>query len=285
MQNIQSLKKRVPMCTLTRAIAVVAVTAFGFVSTTASAATRSHSSVQWYPSGCGRAGSAHNETSRRLPPRGIVGYTRIYCDDFRGSQLGNGWFRFSGQPGGDPGAMFEKSHVTMAAGLLQINTYRDTKGSSWATGGVCKCGLKQTYGAYFVRSRITGPGDDNDLLLWPSRHIWPPEVDFAETSGTPTQTGWYLHFGAKNRQVSNQLHINLLRWHTWGVLWSAHSMTFTVDGHVWGRVTNPSLIPHTPMTLDLQEQTFCQIAPMYPTKPVSMLVDWVAEFAPRVHGR
>ena len=128
--------------------------------------------------------------------------------------------------------------------------------------------------------RVTAPGDDNVELLWPSAHIWPPEIDFNETGRSVAQTGWYVHFDANNNQVQNQLRINMAQWHTWGVIWRSNKVIFTVDGEVWGVVRNRSEIPHTAMTLDMQEQTFCGIAPECPSKPLSLLIDWVTVFSP-----
>jgi hypothetical protein len=136
------------------------------------------------------------------------------------------------------------------------------------------------YGAYFVRSRVTSGGDDNVQLLWPKAAVWPPEVDFNETGSSSTDTGWYVHYDAANHQVARTLRINLAHWHTWGVIWTRTRITFTVDGRVWGIEKNVSVIPHQGMTLDIQQQTFCGIAPECPTKPLSMFVDWVVEFAP-----
>jgi hypothetical protein len=232
-------------------------------------------------SGCSARGLARVEPSKALPPHRLAGYHLTFCDDFQGPRLGRGWFLFQGQPGGDPGAMFDPSHVQLHGGQLTINTYRDrSNGGSWATGGLCHCGHAQTYGAFFVRSRVTGGGDDNDELLWPSGHSWPPEIDFNETSPYLTRTASYVHYDASNRQIGHQLRINLVRWHTWGVLWSARSIVFTVDGRVWSRVVAPAAIPHVPMTLDLQEQTFCFNRTACPTHPVSLRVDWVSVFEP-----
>ncbi len=180
--------------------------------------------------------------------------------------------------------MFEPSHVVVENGTLMLNTYRDpAHNNGWATGGLCQCGVARTYGAYFVRSRVTGPGDDEVQLLWPAAHVWPPEVDFNETGLQLTKTAWYVHYRSSNDQVAKTLHVNLTKWHTWGVIWKARSLTFTVDGVVWGIVRNQAIIPHEGMTLDIQQQTWCGIAPECPTKPLSMLVDWVAEFVPARH--
>ncbi len=38
------------------------------------------------------------------------------------------------------------------------------------------------------------------------------------------------------------------------------SLTYTVNGKVWGSESNPADIPSTPMHLDLQQQTWCGAA-------------------------
>jgi hypothetical protein len=267
------------VCSIFSFAVATTATAHAASSTHAPAA---HIARHWAPSGCGLQGSDSTEPSGQLPPRQMHGYTLAYCNDFRGSNLSWGWGKFSGVPGGDPSGMFEPSHVVVADGMLELNTYRDPENDNrWATGGLCQCGVARTYGAYFVRSRVTGGGDDEVQLLWPAAHVWPPEVDFNETGRQSDKTAWYVHYRADNSQIAKTLHVNLTKWHTWGVIWTPRSLTFTVDGVIWGRVRSESVIPHEPMTLDIQQQTWCGIAPECPTKPLSMLVDWVAEFSPR----
>jgi hypothetical protein len=230
-------------------------------------------------SGCSVGARARAEPSHQLPIRRLRGDRLAYCDDFVGRRLARGWFLFRGHPGGDPGALFVPSHVRQHGGLLTINTYRDRfNGGRWATGGTCLCGHPQTYGTFFVRSRVTGAGDDNDELLWPAWHVWPPEVDFNETGASIAHTGAYVHYPAGNQQIGHQLAIDLMRWHTWGVIWTPRAVLFTVDGRVWSRVLDPAAIPHLPMTLDLQEQTFCFNGLACPSRPVSLQIDWVELF-------
>ena len=234
--------------------------------------------------GCASHAYASHEPSFQAPPgvHWLRGFTRSYCSDFLGSNLPGGWGRFSGVPKGDPSSMFDPSHVIVSGGMLALNTSRDSRnGGGWATGGVCQCGVGRTYGTYYVRSRLTGPGDDEVQMLWPVAHQWPPEIDFNETGQRVTKTAWYVHFRSSNHQIARTLNINLIRWHTWGVHWTPRIITFTVDGRVWGVVRSPSVIPHEQMTLDLSQQTWCGIAPVCPTHPVAMQVDWVAEFSPR----
>ncbi len=210
----------------------------------------------------------------------LPGYTQTYVNDFTGTALPAGWDAYSGAPGSDPGAQFGSAHAVVSGGMLQLNTWRDPAyDNEWVTGGVCQCGHGQTYGAYFVRSRVTGTGPTQVELLWPVANDWPPEVDFNETSGTTTGTSATVHFGATNGEDQRTLSIDMTQWHTWGVIWSPSSIEYTVDGHVWGIVTKASEIPDQPMTLDLQQQTWCASGWACPTAPQSMQVDWVAEYS------
>jgi len=183
---------------------------------------------------------------------------------------------------GDPGAMFAPTHLTVSGGLLNINTFQDPAyGGGWVTGGTCPCGIPgQTYGAYFVRSRMTGPGPTNVALLWPDANVWPPEIDFNETYGSTTATSATVHWGAGNSQYPVRLSaIDMTRWHTWGVIWTPTSITYTVDGQVWATVSNSSAqIPNIPMHLSLQSQTWCASGWACPTAPASMQVNWIAEY-------
>jgi hypothetical protein len=53
-----------------------------------------------------------------------------------------------------------------------------------------------------------------------------------------------------------------------------------VDGTAWGEVSSLAQIPDLPMTLDLQQQTWCGLQPECPTRPSTLLVDWVAVYTP-----
>ena len=223
------------------------------------------------------------EPSGDAPPAAdaLPGYSESYVTDFTGSSLPAGWGAFAGQPGGDPGALFGPSHVVVGGGLLRLLTYKDpSSNNQWVTGGVAHYGLAQTYGAYFVRSRVSGPGPNEAELLWPVQNIWPPEIDFSETGGLTYELSASLHYGVTNHFDQRFLGINMMRWHTWGVIWTPSSVTYTVDGQVWGSVTVPSEIPNIPMTLDMEQRTKCSFGTQCPTHPISMQVDWVAEYTP-----
>lgn len=213
------------------------------------------------------------------PPGAFAGFTQSYVNDFSGSSLDSTWNIYTGSPGSDPGAQWGRAHVVVGNGLLQLNTWQDPAYNNiWVAGGLCQCGVTHTYGAYFVRSRLTGNGPTGVQLLWPTSG-WPPEIDFNETGGTTTGTSSTVHFGSANHQDQRTVKIDMTQWHTWGVIWTPTSITYTVDGNSWGSITTASEIPNQPMTLDLQQQTWCGSGWACPTAPQSMQVDWVAEYS------
>lgn len=210
----------------------------------------------------------------------LAGYHQTYVTTFTGTSLPADWQLYEGAPQGDPGAQFDRAHVTVSGGLLRINTYQDPNfNNEWVTGGTSLTGIAgQTYGAYFVRSRETAAGDDDDELLWPDANVWPPEIDFNETYGTSTGSNATVHFNAANNQDARTVTIDMTQWHTWGVIWSPTSIVYTVDGNVWGTVTKTAEIPTIPMHISLQSQTFCSAGWACPTVANSLLVDWVAQY-------
>lgn len=210
----------------------------------------------------------------------LAGYTLAYATTFAGSSLPAGWSVFTGQPSSDPGAQWGQAHVVVSHGMLQLNTWRDPAyGNEWVAGGVCQCERAFTYGAVFVRSRMTGPGPTQVEILWPAVG-WPPEIDFSETYGGTSATMATLHYSSSNLQVHNNLTIDMTQWHTFGVVWTPTSVVYTVDGRAWGTVSDPSQIPSQPLTLHLQQQTWCSLLFACPTQDQSTQVDWVAEYAP-----
>jgi len=229
-----------------------------------------------YPIGTPNSGTP---SGMALPgPDALPGYVEKYSTDFVGSALPEGWVAFSGVPGSDPGAQFGLSHAVVGGGMLSLNAWRDPAyGGEWVTGGVCQCSAPVTYGAFFVRSRLTGPGPTQVEILWPVSG-WPPEIDFTETVGGVSSTMATLHYTAANLEIHNALNINMTQWHTFGVVWTPTSVTYVVDGRAWGSVRVAAAIPSQPLTLHLQQQTWCSGSRACPTSNQSTQVDWVAEY-------
>ena len=221
------------------------------------------------------------EPSGMGPPgaSALAGYTQAYVNDFTTRTIPTGWDVFTGIPGGDPGGRFGLKHLRMGDGLMRLLTYRDPSFQNrWVTGGVCQCGISRVYGAYFVRSRITGAGPNEVELLWPYNDRWPPEIDFNETGATDLGTTSTVHYGSQNLMDHRSLRIDMTRWHTWGVIWTASVVTYIVDGAVWASVAVPSHTPRVSMRLDFEQRALCSLHRQCPTVPVAMYVDWVDEY-------
>ena len=260
-----------------RAVVALLTVASGTIVPTLLAGTSARAALP-YPVGVANAA----EPSGLGPPvdTPIAGFHLRYVNDFASRVWPAGWDVFTGVPGGDPGGQFGRAHVVVGGGLLRLNTWHDPHyPNRWVTGGLCHCGLPARYGAFFVRSRITGGGANEVQLLWPVTNRWPPEIDFNENGGKVTSTASSLHFGSSTALIRLTVRVDLRRWHTWGVVWTPGSVTYVLDGRVWGRITRAALVPTVPMRLDLEQRTLCTIGRQCPTAPVSMLVDWVTEYS------
>lgn len=223
----------------------------------------------------------HHEPSGMAPPSSyaLPGYVQSYVTDFNGSSLPTGWYKFLGHPDGNNQTLWAAGHVIVGGGIVRLLTYR--RGRTWVSGGLCQCGVGHAYGAYFVRSRVTGPGPDEDELLWPVKHVWPPEVDFNETDYSVSQTSWTVHYGTSQWFVQGTQDFDLTQWHTWGVIWTPTTLVFTIDGVPWGEVTNPTEVPHRAMTLDIDQEARCVAGSKWNSCPkgeVALQIDWVAEY-------
>lgn len=213
-------------------------------------------------------------------PDSLSGYQLSYVTDFSGVSLPQGWSAFTGVPTGGGGSQWASSHVVVSKGTAQLNTFLDPQfGGRWVSGGLCQCDVAQTYGAYFVRSRMTGPGATQVEMLWPASG-WPPEVDFSETYGGVSTSMATDHFSSSNQQIHTTVSVDMTKWHTWGVIWTPSTLTYVLDGQVWGVVNGASQIPNQPMSLHIQAQTWCAAGWACPTTPQSSYVDWVAEYVP-----
>ncbi len=212
-------------------------------------------------------------------PTALPGYTRTYVNDFTASGFPAGWLPFTGSPGGDPGGQFGASHVAVKDGELVLTASRDPAyHNHWVTGGLCQCELGDLYGAYFVRSRSDAGGPNEVELLWPHNNQWPPEIDFSESEWLH-QTSATVHWSVANYQQQwFKGGVNMLAWHTWGVVWTRNQIRYVLDGHVWGIITSKNEIPTIPMNLDLEQRTGCTHHVQCPKVPVHFQIDWVAEF-------
>jgi beta-glucanase (GH16 family) len=227
-----------------------------------------------------------------LPRQPAGPWHRVFFDDFKHGLKSSRWGRYSGQPGGDPGGWWAPSHAVVNHGILNLDTYRDSRfGGRWVSGGVSSApALKQTYGKYEVRLRMDpGKGVAVAALLWPTQNQWPPEIDFAESGGETNARGHVtatLHYGADDSQVQRTLRVDFTHWHVLGVEWTPGRLVYTVDGRWWAVLRNPA-VPAQAMEMDLQTQagTCGDASAPCPdsTTParVSAQIAWVAAYAHR----
>jgi beta-glucanase (GH16 family) len=228
------------------------------------------------------------------PPGNVRGWRLAYHTDFSGNSLPAGWGAYSGEPGSDPYGYWDPADVTVGNGELQLRTKADDDpqqpGAS-STGGISFYGNPQTYGMYLVRMKgdyEPGLQISDIALLWPAgNNVWPPEIDFYEDEGG-ARSGFTasLHPGPDGddcciirRSTSN----SGTQWHTYGLIWTPTSITYTIDGKVWGEVessqlSSPAQWPDVPMNLDLQSQN---LGAAQPNGSITTLtVAWVAEYVP-----
>jgi beta-glucanase (GH16 family) len=235
-------------------------------------------------------GQGVRAASHQPPARG--GWKRVFSDDFRHGLKGSRWGRYSGQPGGDPGGLWDPSHVVVRRGILNLRTYRDARhGDRWVSGGVSSAhALRQRYGRYLVRFRMdSGKGVAGVLLLWPSADHWPPEIDFAEDGGTGNRRDSMsatLHYGSANRQIQRTVRADFTHWHTMGVEWTPRRLVYTLDGRAWAALRSRH-VPSERMELDIQTQAgtcgdrFAPCPERSTPRRVDMQVDWVKAYAYR----
>jgi beta-glucanase (GH16 family) len=229
----------------------------------------------------------------RVPmPGDIPGWKRTFADDFNGSL--SQWGLYEGQPGGDPGGWFRRSHVTTVDGKAVIKASREDtpNGNIYASGGMNSGrSFSQTYGRFEFRFRMDeGYGVSFALLLWPNQEIWPPEIDIAEDRGKGRDLlHTSLHYGTANDHhqiMRDHDGVDTTRWHTAGVEWRPGRLDYLLDGDVWATVESDN-VPDIAMVIAIQSQAwFCQGAggwsdcPNSTTPPVVNLeVDWVVAYA------
>ena len=229
-----------------------------------------------------------------VPTGNLPGWQLTYSQDFSGTTLPPGWGAYSGEPGGDPYGYWDSANVTVSNGELHLSTTPNDdpqSSNTSSTGGVAFSGNPQQYGMYLVRMKgdyEPGLQISDIALLWPADgNTWPPEMDFFEDEGG-SRSGFTasLHPGPDGDDccvVRNTLANAATQWHTYGIIWTPTSITYTIDGRPWGvvqssQVSAPGEWPSIPMNLDLQSQN---LGPAQPNGSIeTMTVAWVAEYAP-----
>ena len=239
--------------------------------------------------------AAADPSGEPVPSQAPLGYHTVVTQDFTGTAVPSGWHPYAGQPGTDTGGWWNPSHVIVGNGVLTLRTYKDPAHagphSPWVEGGLDQWpqGVLK-YGEYLVRSRVTSAdGVTQVMLLWPNspRGI-PREIDFNESNGTNESTAHLIYGRSSHPHMEQSVTlaypaVNLTQWHTWGVIVTRKTITYTLDGKTWATMVNHE---HVAMHLALQQQVWAcnntaeRTCPSSSTpSEVDFQIDWVAVYA------
>jgi beta-glucanase (GH16 family) len=185
-----------------------------------------------------------------LPP---AGYQLVWSDEFDGSALDSS--RWTAESGPRRDFVMTPDAATVKNGLLTITTY--TQGGTHRSGFLSTRGhFETTYGYFEARIRFSdSPGEWCAFWLFSPTNGDPlgdpatagTEIDMVEHRVTD-QGGWTalrdmvalnLNWDGYGSNMKNRQRVTALpgnapvqgAWHVYGVLWTASSYTFYVDGY------------------------------------------------------
>lgn len=209
----------------------------------------------------------------------LPGWTLRFSDDFTGSAVNTAhWSVYNGNPHGHGGPKSAKNAI-VHDGML---TLRVTKlDGVWTGAGMS--GAKSTtgtYGRFMVRARYShGVGARATALLWPTTG-WPPELDFLEFDARdPDHSKLMLtnHYNPDDEMQQAFIPGDYTEWHTFGVIWTPTSITYTLDGTVTARMIGH--VPTARMWLGLANSLGNNVQPDRTTPDrVDFDIDWVGYY-------
>lgn len=109
--------------------------------------------------------------------------------------------------------------------------------------------FSQTYGYFEIRAELPGSkGMFPAFWLLREDKVWPPELDVFEDVGTDDV---FQGFGSKDANADNRSVVSTVEgaskgFHTYGLLWTAETISWYIDGVQTGSVPTPSDM-HSPM--------------------------------------
>ncbi len=185
---------------------------------------------------------------------------------------------------------FSKANVSVSGGALHLTGQLDgpvVNGKAHDEGAGVQSSTNATYGRWEARIRVAqGGGYGAAMTLWPHSGVWPDdgEIDVTEVHDpNRTKAAQLVHLGPKNKQVGTTSLGDWSGWHVYGVDWEANYIKYYIDGRLTYTVTDPAMIPSTPMHATLQLNQACNtwVGCRDATTPavVSMDVDWMRYYA------
>jgi hypothetical protein len=218
-----------------------------------------------------------------MPKRAPRGYRIAVKDHFSGSSLSSRtWFRWSGEPGGDPYGWWKTGRHITTGRMLDLHGKWVTSGGNptWTNGGEITGGVgtrhAQTYGEYqWCMRSVNMLGTSTIVLLWPKSGHWPPEIDWYESDGDPTWYTMTVHYGTPQANYAVQKTVtgrDATTWHVFTAMWKHDFIQLREDGAVVSTIIS-SHVPSEPMRLDFQTQAIGPNAAVGDTD-----VGWVVEY-------
>lgn len=230
------------------------------------------------PSG-GTASGSVPATSAAVPapPPGPGPWHLVFSDDFPGTALNPAKWATC-YPWNDGGCTnrgsgevewYLPSQVAVAGGTATLSAVRkDTAGTDgkvypWLS-GMLSTGAPSTnadprfaftYG--YAEALIKMPAQDllfPAFWLLPADRPWPPEVDIVEIIGSRTRAWMTLHWknaaGILQSRHGTYGPVDFSAgYHDFAIAWEPSSLTWYVDGVPRFSITDPSIVPSTPMEL------------------------------------
>lgn len=190
------------------------------------------------------------------------------------------------------GAGYLSSNVRVAGGLMNISTSsRGAAGFSQSTGSV-NTNKRFAFKYGYLEARILVPSCSGcwpAFWMLPSADHWPPEIDIIEYFNTAKQVIPYsaVHWPKNEPDKEDYFSERLMHspsdnyigsWHTYGVLWSASSVQFYLDGQLGPVFSERSRIPHLSMYPIMQ---LAVGAGHRPAPGSTMQVDYVRAWVPQ----
>lgn len=240
--------------------------------------------------------AADVQPSSAMHTQDPAGWTKVMGDDFTGSSLHPRWYAYDAQPGGDTGACWDPSHVSVSGGSLVLSTYADpgkvkpcpSTFADQVSGGINSNQLAQTYGRYSARvSMDRAHGVTFAAGLYTVDGSWPPEIDIVEGVGdypTAISSNHYVGGCAANHCITRAT--TAVDWsvpHTWTLDWAPGRIEYYLDGRSYGVIT--SNVPAKPMWPAFQTQTWtCTASPIWtcPDKSTpttsAVRIDWIVVY-------
>lgn len=144
--------------------------------------------------------------------------------------------------------------------------------------------FSQTYGYFEMRAKFPlVSGAWPAFWLLPVDHSWPPELDVVEQIGNSTAhfTAHSNASGSHTYQTINTTVANInTSFHTYGVLWTASTITWYLDGAAVGSVSTPADM-HKPMYMlaNLAMGGYWPGNPAASTQSAQMHIDYIRAYS------